>query len=105
MNLDERIRKAESTAQCLDLLQYLAQETERFVISKQITAGEAQVMAERFSQIRGLLAELTVAWREAPTNHPDRISALLLSERISDLEGRIKEIRNDLERERKTVQP
>ncbi len=102
-NLDERIRKAVSAAQCLEILQSLAQETERIITDNPVTAGETQAMAECLSQIRGLLAELIVAWREAPANDPDTISALLLFERINDLEGRVKELRNDLDRERTRV--
>jgi hypothetical protein len=32
-----------SAAQCLELLQSLAQETERFITSNRVTAGEARV--------------------------------------------------------------
>jgi len=102
-NLGERIRTAVSAAQCLELLQLLAQETERIITNNRVTAGEARVIAVRLSQIRSLLAELTVAEKKAPALDPGGPSALLLSERFSDLEGRVKELRNDLDRGRGTV--
>ena len=97
-NLDERIRTAGNAAQCLEVLQLLAQETERIITSNRVTAGEARVIAERLSQIRGLLSELTIAEKKAPAIDPGRPSALVLSQRFSDLEGRVKELRNDLDR-------
>jgi len=98
-NLDERIRTAVSAAQCLEILQLLALETERFITCNPVTAGEARVIAGRLSQIRSLLSELTAAEKKAPAIDPGR-SSVLLSERFRDLEGRVKELRNDLDRGR-----
>ncbi len=91
-SLPERIRQAACLDDLLPLLDVLERGIREFFTRERATAGEIQAVAGQLTQIRLLLNELEAG--EVRTRGASRE----LAARYLELEGRIKELRNDLSR-------
>ena len=89
--LDE-IRSARDISQVCKLLADLAGETRRIIGSGPIALDDARVLASQVTEIRVLLQELERSKARFCKDNQDVPAS------YTELEGKIKEIRNDLDR-------
>lgn len=94
-NRTEDIKKAGNANDLRELLEWMMMETERITSTCRMTSEETHKLAQYLTHIRLLLDELSSyeAWRSAVS-----VPATSLVLRFLELEGKVKEIRNDLYR-------
>ena len=97
-NRDEDIRQAGNADELRELLEWMMMETERITANRRMTFDETHTLAQHLTHIRLLLNELSSyeAWRSAADAATFPATGLVL--RFLELEGKVKEIRNDLYR-------
>jgi hypothetical protein len=94
----KEIKQANTIKDLYKHLEWIMGETERIVGARRVTFEEVQQMADYLKDIRLLLSELDCreVWPDnaGPADQPKKN----LAARYLDLEGKVKELRNDLNR-------
>jgi len=95
-NRTEDIKNAKNGDEIRELLEWMMSEAERIISSQQLALDESSKLALYLTQIRLLLDELSSFEARRGATDPATFLAAGLLSRFLDLEGRVKEIRNDL---------
>jgi hypothetical protein len=95
-NRTEDIKNAGNADEIRELLEWMMSETERIISSQQLALDESSKIALYLTQIRLLLDELSSFEVRRGAADPATFLATGLVSRFLDLEGRVKEIRNDM---------
>jgi hypothetical protein len=103
-HLTRAIGEAKDLGELLPLIVTLSQRTDDMLRRRRLSEDDLQQIARPLSTIRLLLTTLTSLQNERDGNDTAQVSsAAKLAERFLDLEGYIKELRNDLARARNAL--